>query len=101
MGPLCGLRFINFLGKRDNLKPTWSPTRIFLVSAFGGNTACTWGTTQDETVPPSGPMPWTSCRSLVMTAKYCGKSSVKIRVIRLVCRSSISPNSEEKEILVN
>lgn len=35
---------------------TWSPTLIFLVSAPWGNTACTCGTTVDDTIPPSGPM---------------------------------------------
>lgn len=38
---------------------TWSPTLIFLVRAPWGNTACTCGTTVDDTIPPSGPIAWT------------------------------------------
>lgn len=67
---------------------TWSPTRIFFVSAPSGNIAWTWGTTVELTIPPSGPTPCTSWRILVTMAKYWGKSVVRIRVIRLVFRSS-------------
>ncbi|KAF4523416.1 hypothetical protein B566_EDAN007888 [Ephemera danica] len=62
---------------------TWRPTLIFLVSAPWGNTACTWGTTLDDTIPPSGPMACTSCRTRETMAKYCGKSVVRMRVMRL------------------
>ena len=67
---------------------TWRPTLIFLVRAPWGKTACTCGTTVELTTPPSGPMACTSCLILVMMAKYCGKSVVRILVIRLVFRSS-------------
>lgn len=73
---------------------TWSPTRIFFVSAPSGNIAWTWGTTVELTIPPSGPTPCTSWRILVTMAKYWGKSVVRIRVIRLVFRSSKALSSE-------
>ena len=61
---------------------TCSPTLIFLVRAPGGKTACTCGTTVDDTIPPSGPMACTSWRTRDTMAKYCGKSVVKMRVMR-------------------
>lgn len=61
---------------------TCKPTFIFFVSAPCGNTAWTWGTTELETIPPSGPIACTSCRIRETTAKYWGKSCVNIRVIR-------------------
>ncbi|KYN35968.1 hypothetical protein ALC56_09759 [Trachymyrmex septentrionalis] len=53
-------------GKRKN---TCRPTLIFLVRAACGKTACTCGTADDDTVPPSGPTAWTSCRMRDTTAK--------------------------------
>lgn len=76
---------------------TWSPTRIFLVRAPSGKIAWTWGTTVELTIPPSGPTPCTSWRILVTMAKYWGKSVVRIRVIRLVFRSSKALSSEKFE----
>lgn len=75
---------------------TWSPTRIFLVRAPSGNIAWTWGTTVELTIPPSGPTPCTSWRILVTIAKYWGKSVVRIRVIRLVFKSSKALSSGGK-----
>lgn len=48
MGPVWFLRGLK--------RFTWSPTLIFLVRAPWGNTACTWGTTVEDTIPPSGPI---------------------------------------------
>lgn len=48
---------------------TWRPTLIFLVRAAGGKTAWTWGTAEEETVPPSMPTAWTSCLMRDTTAK--------------------------------
>lgn len=48
---------------------TCSPTRIFLVRAHFGNTACTCGTADDDNVPPSGPTACTSCLIRDTTAK--------------------------------
>jgi len=50
-------------------KFTCRPTLMRLVSAPCGNTACTCGTTVDETMPPSGPMACTSCLTLDTMAK--------------------------------
>lgn len=75
---------------------TCRPTLIFLVSAPWGKTACTWGTTVLETIPPSGPMACTSWRTRETTAKYCGKSFVKIRVRRPEHASSIWLKSKMK-----
>lgn len=67
---------------------TWRPTLIRLVRAPCGKTAWTWGTTVEDTIPPSGPTAWTSWRIRETRAKYWGKSVVSILVIRLVFRSS-------------
>lgn len=40
------------------------------VNALGGNNACTCGTTVEDMTPPSGPTGCTSCRNLVIIAKY-------------------------------
>lgn len=79
---------------------TWSPTLIFFVRAPSGNIACTWGTTVELTIPPSGPITWTSCRIRVIMAKYWGKSVVKIRVMRSVLRSSLAVSSKKKKIYI-
>lgn len=50
-------------------KFTCRPTLMRLVSAPCGNTACTCGTTVDETMPPSGPMACTSCLTRETMAK--------------------------------
>lgn len=50
-------------------KFTCRPTLMRLVSAPCGNTACTCGTTVDDTMPPSGPMACTSCLTLDTMAK--------------------------------
>lgn len=75
---------------------TCRPTLIFLVSAPCGKTACTCGTTVLDTIPPSGPMAWTSWRMRDTTAKYCGKSYVTKRQIRPPDDSSIWLISETK-----
>lgn len=67
---------------------TWSPTRILLVKAPSGNTACTWGTTVLLRTPPSGPIRWLSCFTRDTTAKYCGKSLVMMRQMRFLSSSS-------------
>lgn len=48
---------------------TCSPTLIFLVNDPSGNTACTWGTTVELSMPDSGPMVFVSWRMRVTTAK--------------------------------
>lgn len=56
-------------GERKRERPTCRPTLIFLVRAACGKTACTCGTADDDTVPPSGPTAWTSCLMRDTTAK--------------------------------
>jgi len=65
-----------------------------LVSAVGGNTACTCGLTLDDMTPPSGPSNAVSCLIRVTTAKYLGKSVVRMRVIRRWYNSSADSRSE-------
>ena len=74
-------------------KFTCSPTLIFFVRAPCGKTACTCGTTLDDTMPPSGPIACTSWRMRDTTAKYWGKSVVRIRVMRPEPVSSRAVNS--------
>lgn len=90
-----GMWFTVILRNISNLIPfrglkrfTWSPTLIFFVNAPCGNTAWTCGTTVLETIPPSGPMAWTSCLILDITAKYWGKSWLIILVVRPLLLSS-------------
>ena len=63
------------------------------VRAVGGNTACTCGLTLDDIIPPSGPSNAVSCRIRVMTAKYLGKSVVRMRVILRWYNSSADSRS--------
>lgn len=98
-GTWLTLIFRNFSGAtpfRGLNRFTCRPTLIFLVRAPCGNTACTCGTTVLETIPPSGPMACTSWRMRETTAKYCGKSYVTKRQIRLPASSSVWLASERK-----
>ena len=58
----------------------------------------TCGTTVELSMPDSGPMVFVSCLTRVTTAKYCGKSDVRIRVIRLLYSSSALSRSVEERI---
>lgn len=75
---------------------TWRPTRILLVSAPSGKTACTWGATVLLSTPPSGPIRLLSCLMRDTTAKYCGKSRVMMRHIRFFSRSSGLSSTETR-----
>lgn len=44
-----------FYNENKKTKNTCKPTLIFFVSAACGKIACTCGTADDDTVPPSGP----------------------------------------------
>lgn len=90
------LSLSNDMPFRGFIKFTCNPTLIFFVSAPSGKTACTCGTTVLDTIPPSGPIAWTSCLTLDTTAKYCGKSCVTILVIR---PEDISSNWLRSEII--
>ena len=66
------------------------------VSAVCGNTAWTCGLTWDDIIPPSGPSNAVSCRTRVTTAKYLGKSVVRMRVIRRWYNSSADSKSTSR-----
>lgn len=98
-GKWLTLIFFNLSGAtplRGLNKFTCKPTLIFLVRAPCGNTACTWGTTVLDTMPPSGPIACTSWRMREITAKYCGKSYVTKRQMRPPPNSSICAISERE-----
>lgn len=82
------------------LHPTWRPTRIRLVSAPSGKTACTCGTTVLLSTPPSGPMRLLSCLIRDTTAKYWGKSRVMMRQMRFFSSSSGVSSTEGREGMV-
>lgn len=82
------------------LHPTWRPTRILLVSAPSGKTACTCGTTVLLSTPPSGPMRLLSCLMRDTTAKYCGKSRVMMRQMRFFSSSSGVSRTEGRRGMV-
>lgn len=86
------------------IKTAWhtcSPTRIRLVSAPSGNTAWTCGTSVLLSTPPSGPIRWLSCLMRDTTAKYCGKSRVMMRHIRLFSSSSGLSSSGVKITIIS
>lgn len=67
-----------------------------LVTAPGGKTVWTWGTTVELMIPPFWLTTDVSCRMRVTIAKYLGKSEVMMRVMRRWYNSSALSRSKTK-----